>query len=62
MAINHLPFLNLINVPLDTHVTVDRLLDLLAGLVRGRVEERAKGLDALRHLCRHGANLPRLLI
>lgn len=47
---------------LDTHVTVDRLLDLLAGLVRGRVEERAKGLDALRHLCRHGANLPRLLI
>lgn len=45
-----------------TNVAVDGLLDLLAGLVGGRVEERAKGLDALCHLCGDGANLSRLLL
>lgn len=42
-------------------MAVHSLLDLLAGLVGGRVEERAEGLDTLRHFRSHGANLPRLL-
>lgn len=43
-------------------MTVDGLLYLLAGLVCGRVQERAKGLDALRDLCGHRSNLACLLL